>query len=271
MKLDVTKGKSSLSIGYRSPGLSKDLDPAAKMALCKELGMSVIEPQINPREFPDLESARNYRRAADEADIEIPSAGTFLDHSIPGADLDEETKNILEIASILKVPYLFTLVQHPPEGIPHQESWDLTLNNLKNFSKRADDAGFKVALEPEWFLGSFERVMRMIEEVDHHNFEYINFDATNFFLNGSSPCEILEKAGDRISHGHIKDGFYRTQQRGEAPVGEGEVPWPEIFETLAGMEGHRYLQIEHCGTAEKVRAAAKAVVSFLEAGGWQES
>lgn len=269
MKFEFKKNKSSLSIGYRSPGLSDKLDPKGKMELCKELGMPVIEPQINPREFPDKDIVVQYRDAADDAKITIPSAGTFLAFSDPEVtSLDREMDETIEMAKILGVPYIFTLVQHPPEKVPHQEGWDLSKDRLKDYAQRVQDAGIILALEPEWFLGSYERVSRMIKEVDHPNFQKINFDATNFFTNGSSPKEILEVAGNKILNGHIKDGFYRTNQRGEAPVGKGEVPWVQIFDSLSQLDGHRNLFIEHCGKPEQVIAAAHAVTGFLEESGW---
>ena len=89
-----------------------------------------------------------------------------------------------------------------------------------------------MSLEPEWFLGSVESVLKMIKEVDHDNFKLINFDATNFFTNGSDPRDCIRDHHACIKNGHIKDGFYRTNQKGESKIGDGEVPWRDIFECM---------------------------------------
>ena len=89
-----------------------------------------------------------------------------------------------------------------------------------------------MSLEPEWFLGSVESVLKMIKEVDHDNFKLINFDATNFFTNGSDPRDCIRDHHACIKNGHIKDGFYRTNQKGESIIGDGEVPWRDIFECM---------------------------------------
>ena len=126
------KDGASLSIGYRTPGLSKCLDAAGKMALARELGMSVVEPQIAEREFPDVDAVRAYREAADAAEIAIPSAGCWLPltHGEARRELDGQISSALQHAAILGVPYVFLCAQHPPEGVPQAPSRRIALPTL---------------------------------------------------------------------------------------------------------------------------------------------
>jgi len=262
--LEIIKNDARIRIGYRSPGLTGTLNPTQKMELCHELGMSVIEPQINAREFPTLADATAYKAAADDAGITITSAGILLPYSEPETEDDGEGDAELDVAEALGIDYVFTLVKHPPEGIPHQTTWDLVVRRLGNFAEKAQRRGIRVALEPEWFLGSVERVVRMIGAVAHPNFQLINFDATNFFLNGSDPLDTIAAYGDQIVNGHIKDGFYQTNRRTECAIGEGELDWRAIFSAMLETGGDYTMHIEHCGKPEQVRAAAEVLTGFLK-------
>lgn len=263
---EIIKGNSRIRIGYRSPGLSNNLNSDGKMELCRGLGMAVIEPQIVEREFPDLASAEKYKKSADKHGITICSAGILLPYSDPEATNDDCLGNFeLQVAEMLQVDYVFTLVKHPPEGICHQESWDLVVSRLRLFIDKAREKGFRVALEPEWFLGSSERVVRMLKAVDRLNFQLINFDATNFYLNGSDPCDVIENYCDRIISGHIKDGYYQTNKRCESAIGDGEVEWRKIFALMLEKGGDYTMHIEHCNKPEQVIAAEKFIRAELDA------
>jgi sugar phosphate isomerase/epimerase len=264
--LEIKKGNARIRIGYRSPGLTGKLSPDEKMKLCIECGMSIIEPQIAPKEFPTIDDAKAYKEAADKHGITITSAGILLPYQNED-DRDEVNAYgdyALEVTDVLGVDYLFTLVNHPPENIPHQETWDLVKSRLHSFVEKAKKKSIVVSLEPEWFLGSVERVVKMITEVDHENFQLINFDATNFFTNGSDPRDCVRDYHSRIINGHIKDGFYRTGKVGESKIGTGEVPWKEIFEVMLSTGKDYTMHIEHCGQPEQIKDATTFIRSVID-------
>ena len=263
--LTLKTEKARIRVGYRSPSL-RTLSPVEKMELCKSLGMEIIEPQIAPHELCDLKQAKEYRQAADRHGITITSAGILLPHQDPDATsaFIEDGDRAIEIAKILGIDNLFTLVRHPAEDVPHQESWDLVKQRLQTFAQKTQDQDIRLSLEPEWFLGSVERVVKMIREVDHPNFQLINFDATNFFTNGSDPSDCIRDHHHIIQNGHIKDGFYRTKNIKECPVGEGEVPWKDIFKTMLDVGHDVTMHIEHCGSADAVRKAATFVQNTFD-------
>jgi sugar phosphate isomerase/epimerase len=264
--LELNKGNARIQVGYRSPGFSQTHSQEQKMELCQKHGMSIIEPQIAPNEMPDIETAIAYKEAADKYNIKITSAGIFVPYQIESKaqEVEEYGNFAIEVAKTLDIDYLFTLVNHPPEGIPHQQTWDLVKTRLHHFVSKAEQAGMVVSLEPEWFLGSVERVVKMIKEVDHKNFQMINFDATNFFTNGSDPRDCFNEHHSIIKNGHIKDGFYRTDVKGEAPVGEGEVPWKELFEIMLKNGGDYTMHIEHCRKEEQLESAVDYIRSVFD-------
>ena len=113
---------ASLHIGFRTPGLSKVLSPAEKIALAQELGMRVVEPQHRDVEFPSLEVAREMRRAGDDAGVRIMSMGCELALTgTPNApELRAQMDTLLEHAQILGVSYVFSRVMPQPEGVSQQ-------------------------------------------------------------------------------------------------------------------------------------------------------
>ncbi len=261
--IDLAEGQ--LRIGYRSPGLTKELDPDGKMALCRELGMTVIEPQINAREITEPGAAAALRQAADKAGIDMPTMGTVVPLTDPAAaeKLQQDIQLTIDCAKAAGLDYVFTMANHPPEGIPQPGTWQLTVDNIRRMADRLADEGIRLALEPEWFLQSVERMRRMLHDVDNETV-LVNFDPTNFYLGGSEPLDIFADFSDRILSGHIKDAVYRTDRKGEVDVGEGEVDYDRIFRYLIERGKPMTMYIEHCSSSALVRQAAASVAKVFE-------
>jgi sugar phosphate isomerase/epimerase len=260
----VSRGGSLIRIGYRSVGLTQELDLDGKMALCQELGMTVLEPQITEREVTGPDVAAALRSAADKAGIEIPSIGKQLPLTDPAADAEMavQTQLTIDCAKAGGIAYVFTMANHPPAGIPQPRTWQLTVDRIRSLADRLGAEGIRLALEPEWFLQSVERMRRMVRDVNHPNV-YVNFDPTNFYIGGSDPLDIFTDFNDRILSGHIKDAVYRSDRKNEIPVGEGEVEYPRIFYHLMKRGRPMTMFIEHCGASTQVRAAAAHVRRVL--------
>ena len=139
----------------------------------------------------------------------------------------------------------------------------LAVDNIRRLADRFAEAGIRLALEPECFLQSVERLRRMLRDVGDDRV-FVNFDPTNFYLGGSDPLEIFEDFDRRILSGHIKDAVYRSERRDEVPVGEGELDYDRILSHLLRRGAPMTLFIEHCTTPEQVRAAARHIAAVLE-------
>lgn len=254
-----------LRIGYRTPGLSRELDPRGKMQLAVELGMEVVEPQNAPHEIATVEDAKALGRAAAEFKIRIPSMGTFLPMTEPNAtgDIIAKLNIVLEMAREMGVNYLFVLAPHPAETIPQPQAWTILVDNMRRCEDIVSQAGLTLAMEPEWFIGSAERLARLIRLVGRPKLRP-NFDATNLYLNGSDPVEAFNSFGDAIICGHIKDGTYRGIKPTEVEVGQGEVDYPAIFDCIFKRGKSINLFIEHCGKSSQVRAAANYIHNVVE-------
>ncbi len=257
-------GGGTVRVGYRTPTLSGSLDAAGKMALAGELGMPVVEPQLVEREFPDEAAVEAYAAAAKGAGIAVETAGAFPALTDPAARdrQDAEIEKTIRRVERLGARYVFVCVQEPPEGVSQPDAWPLLVQNVQRWADGLNAAGVSLAIEPEWFVGSVERMARLVRLVDRPNL-CVNYDPTNFYLYGSDPLDALAQFPDRIRSGHIKDGVYRAGSHTETPVGTGELDYAAIF-TEVGRRGLSLtMHIEHCTEADQVRAAAAHVRAVM--------
>ncbi|MFW5870193.1 MAG: sugar phosphate isomerase/epimerase family protein [Candidatus Sumerlaeota bacterium] len=265
MNVEYQPGKI-IKIGYRSPGLSESHSPAEKVALAKELGMTVMEPQCVPRELPDHETARKMRNAADEAGVSIPSMGAQFSTVENGCDLQAEIAQIIEFAQILGVDYVFSRIMTPPQDVTEKEAWQRLAERGPIVAEGLGEAGIKWAIEadPPCFIHTLERFERAIALIDHPNC-YPNFDPTNLYVVGSDPIHAIEVFGTRIVSGHIKDGYYHSPaDHGEKPIGTGELDYTAIFKAMMDNGISANMHIEHCQEADCVRNAASHIRSRME-------
>ena len=268
-KLTLAYGRDlKIPVGYRTPGLSDELDPRGKMELAVELGMDVVEPQLNPRELADLDYARRLRAAADEHGVAMPSMGCELPliDPRPERSLADIVAGAVEFAGVLGVNYLFARVMLSERFPGQQEAWGLLAQNGRQTAEALADHGIRLALEadPPCFVHTLERLERALDVINHENC-YPNFDPTNLYTVGSDPLAAIARFGTRIVSGHIKDGFFRgPDDHGEAAVGDGEMDYCAVFESMmkAGIAANMF--IEHCRSSEQVRLAASHIRTVLD-------
>jgi sugar phosphate isomerase/epimerase len=137
------------------------------------------------------------------------------------------------------------------------------IDNLRRCADAAQHAGITLGLEPEWFLGSAERVERVIRFVNHPNLRP-NFDPTNLYLYGSDPVAAFDRFAPSILSGHIKDGVRRGEKRWEVDVGKGELDYPALFQRILDRGRGINLFIEHCNSSQAVRAAAAHIKKVVD-------
>jgi len=249
-------------VGYRTPGLRK-LDFRGKFELAQELNLTTVE--VAPMEFEE-EDPTEVRALADEMGIAITAVAGGIDLCRP--ELMDDTVSMceqaLEVCNALEVDVLFSRTMWADPGVPQVETWEHSIKATRRAVEMSADAAVKFAIEadPPCFVQSLERVERLLDAVNHDNF-YVNFDPTNYYIAGSDPLLVIERLGDLMINGHIKDGVYQADRKEETAVGEGEVPYPDIFRALRDADIDIAMNIEHCYTVECVTSAAKFVHSVL--------
>jgi sugar phosphate isomerase/epimerase len=72
----------------------------------------------------------------------------------------------------------------------------------------------------------------------------VNYDPANMVMRGFDPVQGAYDLRDFIVHTHAKDGKGPGPNRGEVPLGEGDVPWPRYLKALKEIGYDGYLTIE---------------------------
>ena len=252
-----------IRFGYRTPGL-RELSFRQKAQLAADLGLPVIE--VGRPEFASLDDCRELRDACGELGVAVTSVGGSMNLCDP-ALLEETTEQMefaLDACDVLGADIFFTRVMDPAPGVPQAETWEACASITRMACERTAARGIRFALEadPPCFVHTLERVERLLEMVDHPNF-WLNYDPTNYYVVGSDPLLVIERHAGRIINGHIKDAVYRSDEKGECPVGTGEVPYAEIFRALLDRNLDVAMHIEHCRTVECVTEAAAHVQAVL--------
>jgi sugar phosphate isomerase/epimerase len=254
-----------IAIGFRSPQL-RDLDVSAKMALARELGMRVIEPQVNQLELQGPDDARAYRAAADTAGIAVPSVGCELP-LLAGdpAALDLRSDLALSIAEILGSGQVFTRVLWPEAPLPQAEGWERLEAALAQLLPRFAAAGIDCAIEadPGTFVTSLERMHRVLALAPGTALRP-NLDVCNLYAGGSDASAAMRELAPLARSGHIKDRTYVRSGGSELPIGSGDLDWSGLLGLAVAAGGPRSLFIEHCKSPEAVRAAAEHLRGCLQ-------
>ena len=254
-----------IRFGYRTPGL-RELSFREKAQLAADLALPAIE--VARTEFDSLGDCDELNAACAELGVEVTSVGgamTLCDPALRAETL-EQLEFALDVCQALDVDIFFTRVMWPAPGVPQADTWKACTEITRTVCERTAERGIHFALEadPPCFVHTLERVERLMELVDHSNF-WINYDPTNYYVVGSDPLLVIERYADRIINGHVKDAVYHADEKAERPVGEGEVPYAEIFRAMLDRNLDVAMHIEHCRTVECVTEAAAHVKKVMAA------
>lgn len=149
------------------------------------------------------------------------------------------------------------------------KAWSAALSGLEQAVRRGNQVGVKIGFEPCWgtLAPDAERAERVLAEVDVS----VTFDPSHFVMTGDDIPSLIRAWGDRLVHFHLKDAFGRPGEEGVdfifCLLGEGKVPWPEVFVALdevgyrgaLSVEFEAYTYLEQVLGGDPERAAALAM------------
>ena len=141
------------------------------------------------------------------------------------------------------------------------EIWDVLKAALNDVGKYAQDKGVSFATETGPEPGPVLR--DLIESLDTKAVK-VNLDPANLVMAGYDLDEALDALMPYIVHTHAKDGFTDPGKWREAPLGEGDVPWPHYVARLRAADYKGAFTIEREAGEDPVGDVIKAV-EFLRA------
>ena len=87
-------------------------------------------------------------------------------------------------------------------------------------------------------------------------------------MGGADVCDWIEKLGDRIPCVHFKDMAVKGWEPIMAPVGEGNLPWEKILQTLEKTGKTKYILVEQDVCQESPFVCLKKSFDYLHALGY---
>lgn len=149
------------------------------------------------------------------------------------------------IVNVLTGPNLWEQGARPRDD---EQAWKLALDGLERACRRGDQLGVRVGFEPCWgtLAHDAETARRVLDAVP----VAVAFDPSHFVVSGDDIPALAREWADRIVHVHLKDAFGSPGMEGEdfhfCLLGEGTVPWPELFDALdeSGYSGALSVEFE---------------------------
>jgi myo-inositol catabolism protein IolH len=227
-------------------------------ALVADLGFEYIE--LSPREdfMPfflhprvDDDGVKAFKKALDAAGVKI--ACNLPLYRWSGPDEDERQaavrywKRAVEITVQLDCNVMNSEFNGRPEqaGLSEAKFWKSMEELLPVFERE----GVELRLEPhpDDFVEDGLVAVDMVRGINSRNVSFL-YCAPHTFHMGGNMVEIMEYAGDLMTHLHLADSFDHTGSSGlryitnppgnpirvhqHLDIGQGEVKWDQFFETL---------------------------------------
>ncbi|MBN1807807.1 MAG: sugar phosphate isomerase/epimerase [Planctomycetes bacterium] len=124
---------------------------------------------------------------------------------------------------------------------------------------RAVAAGVRLATETG--SESPSDLAAFLNELDHPGLA-ANYDPSNLTRRGWNAVHGVGDLAGRILHTHAKDGLASGE---EAPLGKGDVMWPEYIAALDAVGFDGFLTVEREHMADTPEAEAEYAAAFLKA------
>lgn len=170
-----------------------------------------------------------------------------------------KTKPIIELCSDLGAGIVTSHIGVIPQERESKE-WSCLSDALTELGKFAE--GFEACFACETGPESPELMREFIESLPTDGIR-VNYDPANLVMNGFDPVAGVYELANYIVHTHAKDGYREEDRRGEVPLGEGQVDFPEYISAMKEIEYEGFYTIERETGEEPVRDIIKAK-EFLE-------
>lgn len=169
-----------------------------------------------------------------------------------------KTKRMMDLAKSLGVRVLTSHIGRIPEDTS-DPGYRVATEALEDIGAYGDRVGVFFASETGPETGAtLAKFLRSLKAGSIR----ANYDPANMVMNGFDPVQGVYDLGDLVVHTHAKDGIGPGPNRGEVPLGEGDVDWDRYLRALKEIGFDGYLTIER-EVGEDPAADIVTAASFL--------
>lgn len=170
----------------------------------------------------------------------------YSTHTRPAYWTDENFPHVIELNQILASRYV--VMDHAPES-PTLDGWKRNAEILTKGYETLKPLGIGAALHnwtTEWRLCEGQRPIDLLAKNTPPGFAF-QIDLGTALGERGDPVAFVKANPGRIKSYHLKDYSADRSKRGLL-IGEGDAPWPEIFEAAETVGGVEYYLIEQEGS-----------------------
>jgi len=177
--------------------------------------------------------------------IEIPclSTGCGLKIAEKSEENQAEIKNYIDVASTIGTKYIRILADLEPQ--PNGEVDDAFIAaEIKKLAPYAEEKGVTLLIETNGVYSDTKRLNALLNEVSADSVAALWDTHHTVRFGNESPEETLQNLGAYIKHVHVKDSSLVDGKVKYCLMGEGDMPFEEIFEALRCINYEGYISLE---------------------------
>ncbi len=263
MSTPVAAQRGTLQIGIFADNLKLPLRDGIRKAA--ELGVASFQVYTTSGEVlpENMSAAQRAEFRAFYTDLGLELSATCADFGHGFIDAEQNAVMVprmfeqVDLAVALGTKIITTHIGVVP-SIP-DAVWDVLRVALNEIGTYAESRGIAFATETGPESGP---VLRDFLQTLDTTAVKVNLDPANLTMAGFNLDEALDALLPYIVHTHAKDGFCDPGKWREAPLGEGDVPWPHYIARLKAAGYTGAFTIEREAGDDPIGDVAKAI-TFL--------
>ncbi len=169
--------------------------------------------------------------------LEIPVLATSL--MLAREDVIEQAARRIQLAHQIGARAIRVFCGNPEIPITDHEVYLLAIENLRRIAEIGEWAQMQILVETNDRLPTAEKVADVVRKANHEGVGIV-WNNLHTYRKGESVSESLAALKGLLRHVHFHDGRNLRNESRITPMGEGDMPIPEVFAGLlnSGFDGY---------------------------------
>ncbi len=219
------------------------------MTMAKDLGFDGIEVReiehnLKTSPFsPDKISQTALQLSKLRLEIPCLSTGCCLKEEDKSEENISEIKTYIDVASLVGTKYIRVLADLEPAPMG-EVSDEKVSEQIKKLVPYATEKGVTLLIETNGVYSDTKRLNTLLNMVESDAVAALWDTHHTIRFGGETPEETLQNLGAYIKHVHVKDSRNENEKITYCLMGEGDMPFAEIFEALRCINYEGFVSLE---------------------------